>query len=170
MNVLKNKSFFVMLLILLPFFLFPVPSFACSCGSDLSPTEALNKSTAVFIGTVNKIEKADSGYEVTFQINKNFKEATGTEITVFTGFSSCMYNFKEMTPYLVYATTDTFTGVLSVNFCSRTVPLIEAKADLIEIDRDSTKANTDVNVTTITHYFGELLLHLLRYGMNLMIK
>lgn len=170
MNVLNSKSFFVMLLILLPVFLFPVSTFACSCGSDLSPTEALNKSTAVFIGTVNKIEKADSGFEVTFQINKNFKAATGTEITVFTGFSSCMYDFKEMTSYLVYATTDKFTGVLSVNFCSRTVPLIEAKTDLMEIDGDYMKTNNEDKITKITDYFGELLLHLLRYGLNLMIK
>ncbi|WP_238652384.1 hypothetical protein [Paenibacillus piscarius] len=90
----------------------PQVTYACSCAVPSSPVEAMEKSTAVFEGTVTSMEKSSKLVQssgdpvyVTFLTGAHWKGEVGEQITVSTAQSSasCGFEFTEGERYLVYA-------------------------------------------------------------------
>jgi hypothetical protein len=144
--------FFTVVSIGLLFSLRPCPAFACSCPPLGTPIEALNRSAAVFVGTVVAIE-APSGtptltqefpfidflvssgdpVHVMFEVSDVWKGPAYRRMVVTTAHdsSSCGYPFHSGEAYLVYA-SDQGAG-LTTYLCSRTTSLVQAQADLVAL-------------------------------------
>lgn len=119
--------------------------FACDCGLPRAGkpikqliTEARNKSSAVFLGTVMAVDRkpGDLYVAVRFKTEEFWKGALGNEVTVFTGVGrgDCGYKFEVGERYLVYAYRYNDTE-LGTNICQRTAELIEATLDLKVLGR-----------------------------------
>ena len=86
--------------------------YACSCASQggPSPSEAFEKSTAVFSGEVVEIDKNDSSptKTVKFDVQRVWKGVSGNQTTVITGSgdANCGYPFVINETYLIYAVGD----------------------------------------------------------------
>lgn len=122
---------------------------ACSCVQPSSPSEELQKSSAVFMGTVvnidsSRLQKAKrqiglgssmDPVEVTFDVSKSWKGPKNKNITVKTARSSasCGYNFEQGKEYLVYA-NESDEG-LNVSLCSRTSLASEAEEDVSKLGK-----------------------------------
>lgn len=125
----------------------PQVTYACSCAVSPSPLEALDKSTAVFEGTVVSIKEkfklmqsSADPVQVTFQVGARWKGEVGERVTVTTAQSgaSCGFEFTEGERYIVYAggeeAEDTGgTAKLTVSLCSRTAMFSGAEEDLNEL-------------------------------------
>lgn len=102
---------------------------------QLTPSEGLSSSHAVFTGEVTSIEPNRAtrfgGLEVTFRVRRLWKGEPQAEIKVHTAGSSaaCGYTFAKGGSYLVYAVQDD-ADPMRVSLCSRTTPIENAKADL----------------------------------------
>ena len=102
---------------------------------QLSPSEGLTSSRAVFSGEVIDIERNEAtrfgGLEVTLRVLKVWKGDPHEEIKVHTAGSSaaCGYTFVKGETYLVYALRDD-ADPMRVSLCSRTTPIDNAKDDL----------------------------------------
>lgn len=102
---------------------------------QLTPSEGVTSSTAVFTGEVTEIRKNEAtrfgGMEITLRTKKVWKGDADKEIKVRTAGSSaaCGYPFQKGTTYLVYAVRDE-ADPLRVSLCSRTAPVDAAKEDL----------------------------------------
>jgi len=112
-------------------------AFACSCIRPPPPIEALEESTAVFSGTVLRVDRGLlgigdflDGISVTFDVERSWKGVTEKTVVVETSSSGglCGYGFKESEKYLVYA--HDVSGSLQTTICSRTVLLANAQEDL----------------------------------------
>ncbi len=112
-------------------------AFACSCIPSPPPIEALEESTAVFSGTVLRVDRGLLGIgdlpgsiSVTFDVERSWKGVTEKTVVVETSSDSamCGYGFKESEKYLVY--THEVSGSLHTGICSRTVLLANAQEDL----------------------------------------
>jgi hypothetical protein len=107
---------------------------ACSC-MELTPSEGLTSSYAVFTGEVIEIRKNTAtrfgGLEVTLRVKQMWKGDPSEELKVHTAGSSaaCGYSFAKGVTYLVYAVRDE-ADPLRVSLCSRTAPADRAKKDL----------------------------------------
>ena len=115
-------------------------AWACSCMSPATADEAMNKSAAVFFGTVMTIVPLDGSYPiqieepvaVTFLVRESWKGPQTPTITLYTvinGMSCEGYFWKEQAAFLVYAHRAA-DGRLAVGLCSRTAEAVEAAADL----------------------------------------
>lgn len=139
----------------------PQVTYACSCVIPPSPLESMEKSTAVFEGTVTSMKKSSKPVQssgdpmyVTFLTGAHWKGDVGEQVTVSTAQSSasCGFEFKEGERYLVYARggaegaagTDGAEGKagtkeadgkakLTVSLCSRTTLYSNAQEDLNEL-------------------------------------
>ena len=123
-------------------------AFACSCLKPGSPREGLQRSDAVFLGTVLDVNRdtLGGGYKVKFEVERSWKGASEQVVTVKTGLGGgdCGYidqvtggNFvkgKKYVVYAVYGDDDT----LSTGLCSRTVRLEFAEQDLQELGEGTT--------------------------------
>lgn len=117
-------------------------AFACTCAPPESPTDELERSTAVFAGKVAALE-ARSGLvtssadpvRVTFRGYTVWKGPQHDMLTLTTARSSisCGYEFEAGREYLVYAYGE--ENDLQVSLCSRTRPLTLAAVDLIALGR-----------------------------------
>jgi hypothetical protein len=102
---------------------------------QLSPSEGLTSSHAVFTGEVIAIERNKAtrfgGIEVTLRVQKVWKGESHEEIKVHTagGSAACGYTFVKGETYLVYALRDD-ADPMRVSLCSRTTPISNAKDDL----------------------------------------
>ena len=110
----------------------PEPSYACSCAS-VSPSEALEHSYAVFMGTVTSIRYHESGAgrgyvgeTAKFDVEMVWKGPVSQTIYVTPSSynSSCGLGFTQGSRYLVYADRD------GVHACTRTRPAERAGEDL----------------------------------------
>ena len=107
---------------------------ACSC-MQLSPSEGLSSSHAVFTGEVTDIAPNQAtrfgGLEITLRVKRFWKGDPEREIKVHTAGSSaaCGYTFVRGETYLVYAVRD-HADPMRVSLCSRTAPVANAKEDL----------------------------------------
>lgn len=90
----------------------PQVTYACSCVIPPSPLESMEKSTAVFEGTVTSMKKSSKLVQssgdpmyVTFLTGAHWKGEVGEQVTVSTAQSSasCGFEFTEGERYLVYA-------------------------------------------------------------------
>jgi MYXO-CTERM domain-containing protein len=114
---------------------------------QLSPSEGLSSSHAVFTGEVIDIQPNEAtrfgGLEVTFRVRQLWKGDPNPEIKVHTAGSSaaCGYTFLEGETYLVYAVRDN-ADPMRVSLCSRTTPIESAKEDLRFLGKPSHQFDT----------------------------
>ncbi len=115
---------------------------ACTCAPPGTPTEELQKSDGVFIGTVIDLtpkNRDQSGvflfHKVKFEVKSSWKGVDLEEVTVTTAAQSgmCGFPFEQDSTYLVYAFVQ--GDSLLTNICTRTRSLSEAKEDLDEIGK-----------------------------------
>ncbi|MEK3795717.1 hypothetical protein MKX42_28625 [Paenibacillus sp. FSL R7-0204] len=125
----------------------PQVTYACSCAVSPSPLEAMEKSAAVFEGTVVSIKEkfkimqsSADPVQVTFQVGARWKGEMGERVTVTTAQAeeSCGFQFTKGERYIVYAGAEEAEGEegtakLTVSFCSRTAFFSGAKEDLNEL-------------------------------------
>lgn len=109
------------------------PVYACSCIIPGTPQEELEKSDAVFSGTVMKMEETISGYDVTLQVQEAWKGVEDNLIKVHTGMGGgdCGFSFREGEDYLVYASL--VNGELQVYICSLTGTLEGADTESLGV-------------------------------------
>jgi len=102
---------------------------------QLSPSEGLSSSHAVFTGEVTDIERNETtrfgGLEVTLRVKQVWKGAPQERTKVHTAGSSaaCGYSFVKGKTYLIYAVRDE-ADPMRVSLCSRTALVENAKEDL----------------------------------------
>lgn len=125
----------------------PQVTYACSCVVSPSPLEAMEKSAAVFEGTVVSIQEkfkimqsSADPVQVTFQVGAWWKGEVGEQVTVTTAQSgdSCGFEFTKGERYIVYAGAEEAEGTggtakLTVSLCSRTAFFSGAEEDLKEL-------------------------------------
>ncbi|WP_405107784.1 hypothetical protein MHH28_27930 [Paenibacillus sp. FSL K6-1217] len=125
----------------------PQVTYACSCAVSPSPLEALEKSEAVFEGTVVRVKEkfklmksSMDPVSVTFQVGARWKGELGEKVTVTTAQSgaSCGFEFTKGERYIVYAGKEEAgdkegTAKLTVSLCSRTALFSGAQDDLNEL-------------------------------------
>ncbi len=116
---------------------------ACKCAVPGLPAEELEKSEAVFAGTVVSIRhsfdpdvtpyKPGDHTTVGFDVSTVWKGAVHerTYVTTPPTGGSCGFRFSEGERYIVYAhISPADSSSFSATICSRTAPLAEAQADL----------------------------------------
>src|SRR5438132_978550 len=116
------------------FFTFDInqSAYACSCASQggPSPSEAFEKSAAVFSGEVKEIDQNDSSNTkiVKFDVQRVWKGVSGNQTTVITGSDdgNCGYPFMMNETYLVYAVGDP----LYTQSCGRNTLFADSYDDL----------------------------------------
>ncbi len=105
--------------------------YACSCVPVGSPQEELDRSDAVFGGTVASIERVDPmNVRVTFDVAQVWKGQVVSPLVVTTTAdgAACGYQFAPGGEYIVYAYAQ--DGGLATSLCSRTQPAANAGDDL----------------------------------------
>jgi hypothetical protein len=131
------------------FSLQPCAVFACSCLQPGTPIAELNRSDAVFAGTVVAIDgpsglptlttsfpfiafqnSSADPVSVTFDVSDVWKGPAYRQISLVTprDSASCGYSFQIGETYLVYATNQ--GAELTTNLCSRTNSISQAQSDL----------------------------------------
>jgi hypothetical protein len=111
----------------------PATVYACSCAAPVDAQAALSGSTAVFRGTVVRLQPGsitDRQVKVDLDVSEQWKGDPGTSVTLTTASNeaACGYSFVKGTEYLVYA--DGKADDLETNLCSRTAPVADAGDDL----------------------------------------
>ncbi|MDQ0417357.1 hypothetical protein J2Z48_001530 [Croceifilum oryzae] len=108
---------------------------ACSCVPLGDPIKEADKSSAVFVGQVVKLEDDANQHIATLHVSKRWKGELDPELTVYTALSgaACGFEFEMGKEYLVYATKE--NGHLTTTICSRTKLLSEAQADLDALNK-----------------------------------
>lgn len=123
--------------------LLPSPAEACSCGGILPSSAAFRASAVVFVGTVERVDRADpwsrrnsdgfisgdvgSGpHIVTFAVTKAFRGVAETRILIKNG--RCDAPLIPEQTWLVYASEE--QGGITTDACSRTRLRSEADEDL----------------------------------------
>ena len=125
---------------------FPGQSHACSCAYPYTPSEALERSAAVFAGKVVSIEGS--------AVNRTGMYPTTVEFEVSTVWkgpghrtmrmrtpginNSCHFPFQEGVEYLVYSLNGS-----NVNWCSPVRPLSEAAGDLAVLGEGQVLSQTE---------------------------
>jgi hypothetical protein len=113
------------------------PAHACKCAPPPSVSDALHAATAVFEGRVTAIseEPAQDGqpsqrWVVHLHTVRAWKGVEVEDLVVLTAKDSaaCGYPFANGESYLVYAEGE--PSQLSVATCGRTMPIVQAEADL----------------------------------------
>ncbi|MGM7700409.1 hypothetical protein ACSVDE_01720 [Pseudalkalibacillus sp. Hm43] len=116
----------------------PSSAQACSCAVPQSAEKEMERSDAVFTGTVTKIKKVGMGLyspkKVYFDVEKTWKGQNKSKMFVVTGIGSgdCGFNFEVGQDYIVYATESnayTNTAVLTTTLCDLTSNLYEKDAN-----------------------------------------
>jgi hypothetical protein len=105
--------------------------YACSCIMPGTPQQELERSDAVFGGTVATIERVDQmTVHVTFDVDQVWKGPAEPSLIVTTAGDSaaCGFEFQPGAEYIVYATTQ--DGSLATGLCSRTQSTTGAGEDL----------------------------------------
>ncbi|SFX05347.1 hypothetical protein SAMN04487866_101343 [Thermoactinomyces sp. DSM 45891] len=108
---------------------------ACSCVPSGDPIKEADKSSAVFVGKVVKLERDTNQHIAILHVSKRWKGDLDPELIVYTALSeaSCGFEFEMGKEYLVYATKE--NGHLTTTICSRTKLLSEAQADLDALNK-----------------------------------
>lgn len=135
-------SMFILSFLLIGHFSFLVPesAFACSCA-EVSPTEAFNKSEAVFVGKVleSKQERIQDGIvggisyrdANLFEVAEIWKGSNQSQMIIYEAGAeaSCGIEFELGETYLVY-TYKNDDGELLTGLCNRTIEVSKAGEDL----------------------------------------
>lgn len=133
---MNRLSLFLVALVLgLSTWVAPRAARACSCVPPPPPAVAMERASAVFVGTVRSTtKKGELRRAFTLDVERAFKGVDGSEVTIVTPGTSaaCGRSFEVGKRYLVYA--DDVEGHLSDNLCSRTALVDDAKHDLEALD------------------------------------
>ena len=121
----------------------PAPSHACSCAYPYTPSEALERSAAVFTGTVVSIDGSTdnqtglSPITVEFDVSTVWKGPVQRTKRMRTPGvnNSCHFPFQEGVEYLVFS-----LGGSNVDWCSPVRPLSAAADDLAELGQGEAPA------------------------------
>lgn len=138
------RNTLILFIILFNIFLHLDFGFPCTCVPPDTPTEELEKSDAVFAGTVIELRvdtlRVDNVNvllfrKAKFEVLAVWKGLDLGDVTVMTPFetSACGFAFEQGTSYLVYAFL--VNDSLSTNICTRTKKLSEAEEDLEELGK-----------------------------------
>lgn len=105
---------------------------ACSCIPPPPPAQALQQSSAVFLGKVTALDDNPGGQTktVTLSVEKWWKGGDAAQVKVVTANNSaaCGFGFQKDGRYLVYAFANANGGVMNVSLCSRTADAKNAQA------------------------------------------
>ena len=117
--------------------------YACKCVQPGSPTEELEKFTAVFAGRVVSVQHSYSPNSTSvtpedrstigFEVSAVWKGAVHEDMSITTPPTggSCGFTFTEGEEYIVYAYDSPYDdGGYTTGICSRTALLAQAQADL----------------------------------------
>lgn len=159
-----SLKFLVVFTLTLPaFFAGAIPtSYACSCIPPGTVDEELEKSTAVFRGTVlnKEIQNKDSSLNssaapvaVLFDVKETWKGVDQSKVVIYTNLSSasCGFEFELNGEYIVYAYEK--DGKLHVSLCSRTTSIDSADEDLSKLKDGETPAE---NQTSYQHSLNNI--------------
>ena len=121
----------------------PEQVYACKCAQPGTPSEELEKFSAVFSGRVVSVQHSyepnvtsvspEDRTTVGFEVNAVWRGLVREEIDITTPPTggSCGFNFTEGEEYIVYAYDSTYAGGgYTVGICSRTALLDQAQADI----------------------------------------
>ncbi|MCB0037904.1 MAG: hypothetical protein KDE51_27915 [Anaerolineales bacterium] len=155
----KSPRIIIRLLIVfafvVPTFIIPKPSYACSCVMPGTPVEEFDRVPVVFEGTVTRagsltrsawlwpilsylpFEYTERFYnrQIQFTVTRAWKGVEYDQITVQTGYGGgdCGYGFTTGRTYLVYA-SKVQKGGLYTGICSRTAEIGRAADDLAYLE------------------------------------
>jgi len=142
--LLKNLKIYILFAFIMTFVfnMSVTETYACSCVQPGSPSEELNKSTAVFSGKVIEIvdenknpffQSSADTLKIRFTVIETWKGNVESEVIVKTArySDSCGFEFALNEDYLVYANET--NGNFHVSLCSRTASLATASSDLNEL-------------------------------------
>lgn len=101
----------------------------CDCDPFLSPSQAYDISSAVFIGEVLDIEEMQVSDNVYLTVKKEYKGELKDVVLMEIEYTSCYVPFEVGESYVVYA-FQFEDGVLSTDFCARTKNVEQATLDL----------------------------------------
>ena len=124
----------------------PVQVYACKCAQPGTPSEELEKFSAVFAGRVVSVQHSfdpdaasvspEDRTTVGFEVSAVWKGTVHGEMFITTPPTggSCGYTFIEREEYIVYGHDSNYgDGGYTVGICSRTVLLGQAQADIDEL-------------------------------------
>jgi hypothetical protein len=112
MAIRLRLVFFALLSLIAGSILSTMPAQACTCAAPATPTEGLQRSVAVFRGTVTEISRPfldrigltrTGGHRVRFEVVKQWKGAPSKSVEVVTRRTAegCGFPFEEKKEYLV---------------------------------------------------------------------
>ena len=115
---------------------------ACSCLAPPAPKVALEKSAAVFVGRVAKVESSAGVNTFQFAVSKQWKGVDGSVVSVASNSSSaaCGIAFDSDRDYLIYAYKYEGDNQLRTNLCTRTKRVSDAAEDLAELGEPAKNA------------------------------
>ncbi|TAH26871.1 MAG: hypothetical protein EAZ07_03065 [Cytophagales bacterium] len=125
-----NAIFKILFLLLLCFS--QINLLACRCKDTVSVFQSYLNASAVYVGKVVSIKDSAHHKEVTFVVSQNIKHIYKSTVTLRVGHSSCDWNFKLDSTYLVYANKDVL-GHLHTNLCTRTKLFSSSSEELKEL-------------------------------------
>ncbi|RIX51684.1 hypothetical protein D3P08_14765 [Paenibacillus nanensis] len=147
----------LLLLVLLPLSALSRPdtAYACDCAIPDNAAEALQENAAVFTGKALAMKgtkwtgQYDDEFDaVLFEVERIWKGVEQSQIIVYNPISSCQYDFKTGSSYLVYANLN--GGEWVVSNCSRTAEVTQASSDISELG-SSVPPRQQVNLLTTFH-------------------
>ena len=129
---------------------YPEQSYACSCAYPYTPSEALERSAAVFAGRVISIDQSTarqqgwSSIAVEFDVSTVWKGPDQRTMRMRTpGINnSCHFPFREGVEYLVFSLDGS-----NVGWCSPVRPISEAADDLAELGEGQILSRTEAATT-----------------------
>ena len=113
------------------------PAHACSCLESSPPLEALEGSTAVFLGLVVDVRdyRIEKGVKIStshpfyeFRVERIWKGPVAETVFVASSFGTCSFRFDVGRRYVVYAYGD--PSDLRTSLCGRTARVANAAEDL----------------------------------------
>ena len=124
----------------------PVPVYACSCVQPGSPSEELEKFSAVFAGRVVSVQHSydpeggiitpDDHFTIGFKVSAVWKGSVHEDMYITTPLTdgACGFTFDVGEEYIVYAYDSSYDdGGYTTGICSRTGLLGNAEEDLDEL-------------------------------------
>lgn len=116
---------------------------ACDCYVPETAHEAQEKADAVFKGKVLQLKKEKiegETYNVALiSVSETWKGIDDTQVTVFTDWTSCQFDFEVGKEYLLYP--NKLNGELRVIDCGRSVEIQFAANDLLQLGKGEDPTN-----------------------------
>lgn len=158
-------------------------AFACTCVGPSTARGALGVSSAVFAGTVVRMDSLprslgpelpglpEPNLAVTFRVDDWWKGAVRRSAVVRTNddAGACGYSFTLRSEYLVYAVSDS-TGRLHTSICTRTASRVDAVADIAALGPPLPDRHGLLLVLAASVLAAALLWWMLRGGKRLRVR